>query len=216
MLEVLQAILNFITAILTGILNLIVSLGEGVYNGILWLINAVVEIFRFFGELFGAILKFFGDLLLFVINGIITFVGGILAFILAFFSTVINFIFALIENIIEVIRIVALIIDIIVPLGQRVLSWIGQGLQLVGQIVTGVNSAPVTPIPGLPRCVTAPLDSEICAVWYISDWTLFAPSTPGALIIPILVLLIDLFIIVYVVRSVFRLVRWFQSLYQVV
>jgi hypothetical protein len=215
MLEVLQAILNFITAILTGILNLIVSIGEGVYNGVLWIINSIILVLEFLLETAGSIMQFFGNLILQILNGIITFVGGLIAFVLAFFSTIINFIVALIQNIIEVIRIVALIIDIIVPIAQRVFSWIGQGLQLIGQIVTGVNNAPPTAIPGLPRCVSAPLESQICAVWYIGDWTLFAPNTPGAFIIPILVLLIDLFIIVYVVRSVFKLVRWFQSLYQV-
>jgi hypothetical protein len=207
---------GFLSGILTGMLDGIVKLGESIYNIILGVYNLISGIITGIFDVVWTILQFFGNLLGGVINAIIQFAGGILAGIGAFFSALIDFIVSLVAGIIEVIRIVALMIDVVRSIAGLVLSYIFQGFQLLSQLVTGVNSAPVQQIPGLPRCVTAPLESQICAVWYIGDYTMFAPGTPGAYIIPILVVMIDIFILVYVIRSIFRLVRWFQTLYQVV
>lgn len=209
-------IFNFLLGILTGILDTMIRLGQAVYNAILTLIGFIGAIIGGIVDIVWTILQFFGRLLAGVINAVIQFAGGILAGITAFFSAFIDFIVGVINGIIEVIRVVALVIDVVRAIAGLVLSYIFQGFALLGQVVTGVNSAPVQQIPGLPRCVTAPMESQICAVWYIGDWTIFAPGTPGALIIPILVIMIDIFILVYVIRSIFRIVRWFQTLYQVV
>jgi len=91
-------------------------------------------------------------------------------------------------------------------------DWIEQTGSNVSGMFGDFLDAPPVAIPGLPRCMTAPLEHDICAIYYILDWTLLAPDTPGALIVPLLQLLLAFYSFLYFVRWVFRIIRLGVSL----
>lgn len=215
LIQVGEAILNFLLSILTGMINGVLIIGEWIHNAILWIMGVVESGIRIFGDAIGIVLKFFGDLFTLIINTAIQLVGGLFVIIFMVIQTTISFVIDMVNNIIKVIEIVRMVLEVGVAIAGLVFNYLGQIIGLMMGIFQGINGARPEPVPGLPQCITAPLDYDWCAIWYITDWTLLAPDTPGANIIPILVLIIDLFIIAYVVRSIFKLVRWFQSLYQV-
>jgi phage-related protein len=213
--QILEAILNAIVGIFLGVLNALIAVGEAVISAIIWIINATLQMVQWLAEAIGTILSFFGHLIIGVINAIISLFGGFIALIVMIIGAVINFVIAVVENIIQVIQVVALVIDIILGIAGLVVGWFFQVLQIGAGILANVSNATPQAIPGLPHCVSAPMDSQLCAVWYVLDWTILADGTPGAFIVPIVVLMIDLVIIVYVIGSIFKLVRWFQGVLQI-
>lgn len=75
-----------------------------------------------------------------------------------------------------------------------------------GLLSAFTNSKP-KPISGLPQCMTRPLDHDICAIYYIMHFTIFEPNTPGALIIPMLLIMINLFIAIRFLRWGWKILR---------
>lgn len=65
------------------------------------------------------------------------------------------------------------------------------------------DTAPQTP-PGLPDCINAPLESDICALWYVMEFTVFAGI--GALIIPLLSTVVNIGTALYVANQVRNIV----------
>jgi hypothetical protein len=145
-----------------------------------------------------------GNFVLDVINKIAEIVIGGL-------QSIINFIGGIFDAVGAIMQIVKLALDAIFGFIGKVWGWIGQAIDLFFQVLRSIIESPPQQIPGLPRCVSAPTQYEICAIWYIFDWTVFADNTPGALLIPLMVLIIDIGITYYVIRSVFRIVKQFQS-----
>ncbi len=88
-----------------------------------------------------------------------------------------------------------------------IIAYMGQATNLVVGLLTAFGNATPQAIPGLPLCVTNPMGSDLCAIYYIMDWTIFAPNTPGALIIPLLQIIMNIYIAIYFVRWVLRIVR---------
>lgn len=86
-------------------------------------------------------------------------------------------------------------------------DWLGQTAQNVSNMFDAFLTTPPQAIEGLPLCMTRPLESDICAIYYILDWTLLAPDTPGALIIPMLQIILAFYSFLYFVRWVFRIIR---------
>jgi len=80
-------------------------------------------------------------------------------------------------------------------------------LKVTGLIAAYVNAPPIAP-PGLPDCVATPLDSNVCAVYYIAENTLLA-GTIGSLLIPTVIISVDIFILFYFVNIVRGFVLWF-------
>lgn len=72
------------------------------------------------------------------------------------------------------------------------------------------NTATPEPIPGLPDCLNAPLDHNICAVWYILDNTMF--SGIGAFIIPALTIFVSILVVLYFMETV---VERLQKLWEI-
>jgi hypothetical protein len=206
---------DFLVSILTGIINVLISIGEWIINAFLWVILTTITFFQWLGDTLGAIVSFFAFLIIQVVNAILNILGTIVVTFLMFAVTIIRFILDVIQNIIEVIQIVGMVIDIVLQIAILVVGWFGQIVGLFFGIIAGINGAPIVPVPGLPQCITAPMQSQICALWYIADWTLIADNTPGAFIVPIIVMMIDFVILVYVGRSIFKLIRWFQGVYNI-
>jgi hypothetical protein len=75
-------------------------------------------------------------------------------------------------------------------LGRR---YLGDFTGTVDSIVTGWRSAPVTAIPGLPRCETDRLRSELCAIYYILEYTVLGAPL-GQIVLQIAIVAVDLFI----------------------
>lgn len=75
----------------------------------------------------------------------------------------------------------------------------------IGQVINGYIDAPPTAIQGLPDCIDAPLDSDICAVYYVAEYTIFAGPV-GSLIIPVVVIIIDLVALYAVAEFVKQLI----------
>jgi hypothetical protein len=73
-------------------------------------------------------------------------------------------------------------------------TWIGNLSDSVGRVTDAwFNTAPVAP-PGAPQCKTNPLQSDLCAIWYILQYTLFSGQV-GSLIIPVATAVVDLYIL---------------------
>lgn len=86
-------------------------------------------------------------------------------------------------------------------------SYLGEALGLSTELLNAFITAPPIPIPGLPDCSNAPLLHELCAIWYIMDWTFFAPNTPGALIVPLLNVLMIISMATLLIKLILRVVR---------
>lgn len=99
------------------------------------------------------------------------------------------------------------IVQIVSGFINLIFQWIGQVITRLFALIATFWNTPAQAIPGLPHCVTAPLNHDLCAIYYIMDWTLFAPSTPGAYIVPILVTLMNLYFVFYFIRFIYWLVR---------
>jgi len=215
MVDILSQILNFLLSILTGIINAVLSFGNWFVGAIQWIIQAIINIVGWIASAIGTVLQFLGNLFVTIINTVIQVVGGLFVIVFMVIETMFHFISDIVSNIIRVIGIVELVFQAGLGIAGVVLSYLSQIIQIMIGIFNGINGAAPVPVDGLPKCLSAPLDWDWCALWYVFDWTVFAPGTPGAAIIPILVLIIDIFIVAYIARAIFKLVRWFQSLYQV-
>jgi hypothetical protein len=126
-------------------------------------------------------------------------------------GNLIQAIVGLIENIFaflgELWEIVKLLLAIVVRLVQLFFAWIGEMSARITALLTAFWQAPLAPIPGLPLCTSNPTAHDLCAIYYILDWTIFAPGTPGELIIPLTLINLDIWMIIYFVRFVLKLVR---------
>lgn len=89
----------------------------------------------------------------------------------------------------------------------RVGGFFSQAVSGANALVTSFYTAPPSPIPGLPQCMTAPLEHDICAIYYIMDWTIFAPNTLGSFIIPLLLAIMNTMVIFKVLRYVLKLIN---------
>lgn len=111
----------------------------------------------------------------------------------------------------ELILIGLLIIQIIIGLGWILIAYIGQLISILGGLIVSFTTAAPTAIPGIPTCVSAPLNYELCAAWYVFEWTLFSGDV-GNVIISIIILYIDLNTLFYVFRAVLKIIRRGESI----
>jgi len=85
-------------------------------------------------------------------------------------------------------------------------NYLGDALSGLNGLLTSFYTTPAQPFPGLPQCMTHPLEHDICAIYYVLDWTLFAPNTMGQFIIPVLQAIMSVIFIFKIVGYVLRLV----------
>ncbi len=86
-------------------------------------------------------------------------------------------------------------------------AYVQQATDMVGTLLSSFANATPVPIPGLPLCMSNPQAHDICAIYYIMDWTLFAPGTPGALIIPLILIIMNVSMAIRFIRWVLKIVR---------
>lgn len=147
----------------------------------------------------------------------ISLVRGIAEFIFEGIRNVIQIIINLVKPIIDLIsgvlkaleaaiHIIKLLLEIVIGVFLLIGIWLIQAVSMAVSIFTTfVQSAPIA-IPGLPQCVTAPTNSDICAIYYMADWTVFAPNTPGTLIVPVVTIMVDLSIFFMFLRKILRII----------
>jgi hypothetical protein len=90
---------------------------------------------------------------------------------------------------------------------RTLFAWVGQVTNDIGSILDSFINTPPQAIGGLPQCMTRPMESDICAIYYILDWTLLQPNTPGAFIIPLILIVMNFYIFIKFVSWVLRLIR---------
>lgn len=157
-----------------------------------WLQNMLANLFGFLAGVFNAIIN--------AIAGFFQLIADVINFLWNLLNAIISFI-------LEILGIILLIINLILGLVGLLLAWIGQAIARLTALITAFFTAPATPINGLPLCVSDPLSYDICAIYYIMDWTIFQPGTPGSYIIPLVLTIMNVIIIFRFVRYVMKLVR---------
>lgn len=196
-------IINHATTVIQFGQNPITAALVGIYNAIVMGFNALTGQMDFvidgFNGITGEVRTAGTSILSFLRN-----IGGGI-------GTIVNILMGIILAAAAIVELIRLVVEVVFAAVGLIFGWMGQAITLFFGILTTINEAPAQQIPGLPRCVSAPMDSEICALWYIIDWTLIADGTPGAMIVPLLVLIIDLVIVFYVLRSIWGIVQRFQA-----
>lgn len=102
---------------------------------------------------------------------------------------------------------VGLGMESITTLGSKMGNWGTQTINRVGALISAYFTAPPTPLAGLPLCMTAPLEHDICAIYYILDWTLLAPNTPGSFIIPLILAIMNVIVLFRVVKFILKFLK---------
>lgn len=81
----------------------------------------------------------------------------------------------------------------------------------VQNIVAAYNNAPPTAPDGLPDCINAPLEHDVCAIYYALENTVLAGV--GAFIIPIIVIFVDIIILFYLLNIIRKFIYSVQELF---
>lgn len=170
-------------------------------------LNALFGLIRDFWNglvaIFQVGLQVLADIVLWLWNALGTFLGWLVALAGAIWE----FLVWVVENIIALAQLVGLVLQLIIGLFGVLAAWVAQLFNVIGSIFSGLQSAPPMPVPGLPQCVSAPLQHDLCAIWYILGNTLFSETTLGAFVINIIILMIDLWIVFYVVNKGIELIE---------
>lgn len=170
---------------------------------------------------FGNLLGGLGDILSAIINGFMglfdflwsIFAGigapieAIIALIAGIIQWIIDTVRAVIEALEEIIGIIRYIIEIAIGLFRILIAYLVVAARLVSELIGALFFAPPRPIPGLPLCVSDPLSYDICALYWAADWTLFAPGTPGQIIVPLLLIIMNVYVVLTFVRRAFSLIN---------
>ena len=171
------------------------------------ILDVLLAFFNFVANAIGSLFQFLASLVSFLLGAIANIIAAILS-LLAAIPAILGSIFDFLRELWDIGR---LLIEIILGLLGLLIAYIGQFMARLTALVSAFFTATPTPIPGLPQCVTAPLNSDLCAVYYIMDWTIFAPNTPGAIIIPLIMTIVNVYIIVQFVRYVLKILRRGES-----
>lgn len=173
-----------IAPILTGIQN-------SVNSFFTWVGNATSTFFDWAGSLFAWASGTVGNIGTQISNAFQG-IGSILQLILA----VIN----------SVLAIIGLVWSIFIHLMELMVGWIGQFMATAEALVLAWWNASPTPIPFLPQCASNPLDSNVCAFWYLLDH-MFLGGTLGDVIVALFVILLDMVIVFEFIVTVMNILR---------
>lgn len=147
----------------------------------------------FFNTTTGFVEWSFGKLLPFVIGSLQNFFAALLELLRHGFGDILNGLFAQLS---AVGNIAGSIGDILTSYANTSQGYIGVAVYQVNSLVTAYNSALSTPPAGLPDCIIAPLDHELCAVFWVMENTFFS-GTVGQLLVPAVCVFIDMLILLY-------------------
>ena len=185
-----------------------------------WLIEQLRLFFEWLGWIFGQLFSAIGDFfsgLVWIVQQIMNWFGDVFEFIWNVFSGLFEWIFnnilrpvweflvSAVRYVIEFVEIVALLIGLLIGFIGLALRWIWSVGVLVFQILNTLSNASPIPLPGLPLCVSAPVEHDLCAIWYIAEHTIFAHNTISDISLIIIVLMIDLWIIFYASKTISRI-----------
>lgn len=216
-----------VVALLLGLaVSPVAAQGEGEFQcdtwvpGVCAVAEAIHNVLSWIGNLIGAI----WDWIQGAINWIVTAVSNIIRFIIAiiegiwnFALTVVQFIAgvvnAIIQFISEAVAVVTLAINIVITLIVAVATFVFEVVGAFLQLIGSYYDAGATPVPGIPLCISDPTSYDLCAFWYVADYTVLAPGTIGALIPTVSLIILDIIIIFFVVRMVFRFAREVEEMF---
>ncbi len=108
-----------------------------------------------------------------------------------------------------------LTLDLTNNLFQIAGGWLGGTTTRMNGIMVAFFNTPASPIPGLPQCITNPQAHDLCAFWYMLDWTIFAPGTPGAYIVPVMTIVMNIAIVLYFVNLALQMLRKVENITRV-
>jgi hypothetical protein len=148
------------------------------------------------------------------VDRILQTLGQIWSVVVQFTKPVIDFVIYAIENANRVIELLSRLFLLLLSVSGLMFFWLFQLSGVMFGIFAEFQGAELQPIPGMPRCITSPADSEICAVWYILDYTIFAPGTPGEYLIAIGVLAVDLMILFFIFKWLMNQISYFVSIFR--
>lgn len=189
--DILSDIGNILSNILTGIGNLISGIWDWIQGAFNWVVTAIGNIIRF----------------------IVSIVEGIWNFALTVVQFIAGVVNAIIQFISEAVAIVTLAINIVITLIVAVATFVFEVVGAFLQLIGSYYDAGVTPVPGIPLCISDPTSYDLCAFWYVADYTVLAPGTIGALIPTVSLIILDIIIIFFVVRMVFRFGKEVEELF---
>lgn len=159
----------------------------------------------FFNWLINTVLNFL-DWLLSLIRWLIATVSNLFQFLINFLQGLLSLIQWVIGLINQLLSIIGLILQILVQAFDLFVGWLFQLVNLVRGLLGSFTSAPLLPVPGLWNCVSAPMLSDVCATFYLVQYTIFG-GTLGTAIQFVLLTIIDLNTVVYIVVTVRNLIR---------
>lgn len=157
-----------------------------------WLENVTGGLFDFLGGAFGWLFQSIADLFKMIYD---------------FFNFIFGLIAAMFAVFLEIVQIILLVIQLLFGLLGLLLLYIQQLIARLTALFTAFFTAPPLPIPGLPLCISDPLSYDICAVYYVADYTVFAPNTPGQYIIPLVWALMNIIIIFRAVKYILKFIK---------
>lgn len=163
-----------------------------------WLVNTANGVFRWFNSIF-----LWGQ-------GSLRNVGIQIA---NFWAAILNFLQQLERLGRDILLIVNLLLQILRHLLDIILLWLDQLTNVTRSIISAYQDATPNPVPYLPQCVTAPLESPVCAMWYILQYTIFG-GTLGGIILQIILVVVDLAVLFQFVRNVRNLFRTIGEIFK--
>lgn len=172
-------------------------------SGEWFLIDQIGQFFNWVQNTITGIIEGIGQFFMWI-EGTIANIVGLIGDLLHTLQSLLDAILRFIAELIEIGR---MIIEIIIRILQLIVGWVVQMFGRLGNLLTAFYTAPQTAIPGLPQCYSNPTASDLCALYYILDWTILAPGTPGQIIMPLVLFLMDARIFFYVIGFGFKLIR---------
>lgn len=182
---------NIINNGITSIGNLISGIWSWIQGAVNWVVTAVQNIIRF----------------------IVSIIEGIWNFALTVVNFIAGIINAIVQFVTEAVAIVTLAANIVITVIISVATFVFEVLGVFLQLITNYYNAGATPVPGIPLCISNPTAYDLCAFWYIADYTLLAPGTVGALIPGLSLLILDIIIVFFVLRMVLRFAREVEEMF---
>jgi len=144
---------------------------------------------------------FIGDVAQAIVQAVVN-VSLIILEIVRIAGEFITFIVSLIN---ELIAIGGLIVQIVLAFFALLFGWLFQIVAMFFNFISTFFSAQPIPLPGWPECITDPTSHDICAIWYMTDHTIFSNST-GEIIVSLILVCIDIAVIWILILSVMKFV----------
>lgn len=157
-----------------------------------WLENAVGDL----SEGIGNTLNGIGEGIANIGNGIGDFFGGI--------GGILSDALGVVQELVGTVQLGA---EGAITLMGKMSGWITDSFQRIAGMITSFFGAPPTAIPGLPMCFSDPLNHDLCAIYYILDWTLLATGTPGQFIVPLVLALMNIVIIFRAIKFILKFIK---------